>query len=158
MSAIPLFVTNEARRKLINLGWSDTQIDGMNATFADGLIRMNYRAPTSLKDRPLTGKCSKVGKQPKEVHIHISEPESFGVPSLRKMCLCVCLFLICVLLAMRMQSHPNPRAFYIHAPLSGYVPPVVDCVVRAALSDTYIVLSLCSTLNVNEFTFETFMP
>ena len=50
-----------------------------------------------------------------------------------------------------MQSHPSPRAFYIHAPLSGYVPPVVDCVVRAALSDTDI-------MNAKGSTYDTFMP
>ena len=93
-------------------------------------------------------------------HYHaqiITNPPTCGVPSLRKICSCVYLFLICVLLAMRMQSYPNPRAFFIHAPLSGYVPPV-DCVVRAALSDTDIVLALCSTLNVKGSTYETFMP
>jgi len=89
-SWIPVFVTNEARFKLFNLGWSDTQIQNMTALVADGLIRMKYRAPPILKDRLLTGKCSNVGKQQsKEVDIHI---------------LCVWLFVRFILFGMEVYE------------------------------------------------------
>jgi len=98
MRGIPLFVTREARFKLFSLGWSDTQIQNMTALVADGLIRMNYRAPSVLKDRLLTGKCSNVGKQhsnevgkqqSKEVDIHI---------------LCVWLFVRFILFGMEVYE------------------------------------------------------